>query len=768
MRDPEVTREVREKVALIAGAAVLAAAAYLFTRPPPPATPPAAPPAATQAAPPPAALEFVGSDACASCHPSEATAWRGSQHARAMQVADPKTVLASTAGDGLRARDGGFVLHAAGPGGVVADFPVKYTFGLAPLQEYLVELPGGRLQAYTHAWDVGAKRWFDLYPKEKLLPGDELHWTGRQQNWNHMCADCHSTDVRKRYDPATGTFDTRFAEIGVGCEACHGPGSRHVAWAAQPGEGRSRGLTAPLGERRGVRWTIDPASGNAVRSAPRATDAEIEVCAQCHSRRTQIAESHRAGDAFLDHYRPALLTDPLYYVDGQQRDEVYVWGSFLQSRMYAKGVTCSDCHEPHSGTLRAAGNELCARCHSREKYDARSHHFHAPGSKGAACVECHMPSATYMRIDPRRDHSLRVPRPDQSVSLGVPNACESCHRARGAKWAADAVRKWYGHEPAGFQRFATVFHDAEVGRPGAVKSLAALALDPSEPALVRATALARLEGSIDPSVADAAARGTADPSALVRLAATELAAELPSAPRTAALLPLVADPVLAVRIAAANALAELPDSQVPESQRGARVRASEEYVAAQRYAADRPEARVNLGTYFARQQRFADAQTEFRAALALDPAFVPAYVNAADAYRAQGRDMDALRVLEEARARVPDTASVEFALGLTEARLKDRDATIAALERARKLAPDEPRYTYTLAIALHSFDRTAEGLALLERAAAKWPTNRNVLLARATMLRDSGQRDAARAAAQALAKAYPGDADASALLQELR
>ena len=757
---------------LFAGAIALvgvgAALVYLAQPAPPAAPAPAAAAAAAPAPPPPAALEFVGSEACADCHAAETAVWRESQHAHAMQMPDAHTVFASISGGPLRERDGHYFMHAVGPDDKPADFAVKYTFGLDPLQQYLLELPGGRLQAYTTAWDTHAKRWLDLYPKEKLVPGDELHWTGRQQNWNHMCADCHSTDVRKRYDAAARTYDTRFAEISVGCEACHGPGSRHVAWAREPGAKGSLGLTSPLRERAGIQWVMNPATGIAARSAPRDTEHEIEVCAQCHSRRAQIAEGYCAGSPLLDHYRPALLVPPLYHVDGQQHDEVYNWGSFLQSRMYAKGVTCSDCHEPHGDKLRAGGNALCAQCHAPEKYDQKSHYFHEPGSKGAACVACHMPSATYMRIDPRRDHSLRVPRPDLSVSLGVPNACESCHRERGAKWAAVAVRKWYGRDARGFQTFAEAFHDAELDRPGAVKSLAALALDASQPAIVRASALARMEGSVDPAIPDAAARGTQDPSGLVRLAATDLAAELPSAPRTAAVLPLLADPLLSVRIAAANALAELPDAQVPESLRSARVRASEEYVAAQRYAADRPEAHVNLGTYFARQGRFQEAQAEFTAARALDPTFVPAYVNSADAFRAEGRDQDALLVLETAQKNSPKDADVAFALGLTEARLKNRDATIAALERAATLAPDVARYSYTLAIALHSFDRTPEALKVLERAAAKWPTNRNVLLARATMLRDAGQREAARKAAEALAAAYPGDPDAQALLQDLR
>jgi predicted CXXCH cytochrome family protein len=667
----------------------------------------------------------------------------------------------------MRAPKSPRTIRAQGPDGKAADFAVKYEFGVTPLQQYLLELPGGRLQAYTVAWDVTRQRWLDLYPDEKLLPGDELHWTGRQQNWNAMCADCHSTDVRKRYDPATATFDTRFAEVSVGCEACHGPGSRHVTWAKSRAGGSS-GLTAPLRERQGVHWVMNAETGIASRSAPRDTEQEIEVCAQCHSRRSQLFEGYRAGSPFMDHYRPALLTAPLYHDDGQQRDEVYTWGSFLSSRMYARGVTCSDCHEPHGGKLRAAGNALCAQCHEPAKFETPSHHFHATGSKGAACAACHMPSATYMQIDPRRDHSFRVPRPDQSVSLGVPNACDSCHRAKGAKWAAAEVKKWLGRDAHGFQTFAEAFHAAEAGAPGAAKSLAALAQDGSQSPIARASALARLSGFVDPAVPEAVAQGVKDPSGLVRLAAADLGADLPPAPRTQALLPLLADPLRIVRIAAANALAELPESQVPDSLVAARVRATEEYVAAQRYSADRPEAHVNLGTFFARQQRFDEAQAEFRAALALEPSFVPAYVNSADAFRANGRDDESLRVLEEARTKAKPNADVEFALGLTQARLKNRGATIAALERAVKLGPDVPRYAYTLAIALHSFERTPEALRVLARAAQKWPANRNVLLARATMLRDSGDRAGAAAAAEDLLRAFPGDEDALALREELR
>ena len=319
---------------------------------------------ATPAPKPPIPIEaaFVGSTQCASCHEGSYKAWKGSHHALAMQHASEQAVLGDFSGAKLRyagvestffRRDGKFFVRTDGPDGKLADFEVKYAFGVDPLQQYLVEFPGGRLQALSIAWDArpkasGGQRWFHLYPKEKIDFRDELHWTKRSQNWNFMCADCHSTNLRKGYDAATDQFKSTWSEISVGCEACHGPGSAHVEWAKAKGSDPAKGLTVALDERRGITWKLDPATGNAVRSAERRSERELEVCAQCHARRAQIAEGYRAGNRFLDHYRPALLSPGLYHADGQQRDEVYVWGSFLQSKMYRQGVTCSDCHEPHS------------------------------------------------------------------------------------------------------------------------------------------------------------------------------------------------------------------------------------------------------------------------------------------------------------------------------------------------------------------------------------------------------------------------------------
>ena len=764
-------RSARWAAAAAATAAAGLLAWWLVRAPPAPISPVPLPPVAEAA--------FIGSAACRDCHAQETAAWTASQHARAMQHATEATVRgdfndAKFTYGGVTStffrRDGRFFVRTDGPDGKLADFEVRYTFGIEPLQQYLVELPGGRLQALAVTWDTrpreqGGNRWFRQYPNEKIDFRDELHWTRRSQNWNFMCADCHSTAVTKAYDAGRNSFETRWKEISVGCESCHGPGSAHVAWAQTKSSDAARGLTVRLDERRGVTWSIDPATGSATRSRERTSEREIEVCAQCHARRAQIAEGYRAGTPFLDHYLPSLLVAPLYYADGQQREEVFIWGSWLQSRMHRKGVTCSDCHEPHSQKLRADGNGVCGQCHASGRYDAMAHHHHAPGSTGAQCANCHMPQTTYMVVDPRRDHSMRVPRPEQTVALGVPNACNRCHTKQDAKWAAAAVRGWLGRDARGYQDFAPTFAAAEAGRPDAVASLATIANDLAKSPIVRASALERsVPYGGDTATTQKAAR---DAQPLVRLAAVRLAETLPPQEQIRILGPLLADPLRAIRIEAARASAGLQDSLAP-AQRAAWQKAADEYVATLDYTADRPEARTGLGTFKARLGQFDAAQAAFAQAIALDPRHLPAYLNAADALRAQGRDVDARRMLERGLAQAPGSAALHHALGLTLVRLGQSKEALRELERASQLAPDEPRYTYVYAVALHSTGRPADALRVLERATARWPANRDLLLALATMQRDAGKTDAARATVKQLAAAYPNDREIAALAQQLR
>jgi hypothetical protein len=501
------------------------------------------------------------------------------------------------------------------------------------------------MQALGIAWDSrpkaqGGQRWFHLYPGQNLKAGDPLHWTGVQQNWNFQCAECHSTDYRKNYDAASGTFHSTWAEVNVTCEACHGPGSNHVAWAGKHGDyealAATKGLAAALDERKGVSWAPVVESGNSKRSAPRQSSREIDTCARCHARASRISDDYVHGKPPQDTHRLALLDDNLYWNDGQMRDEVYNWGSFVQSRMHAQGVTCSDCHDPHSLKLRAPANAVCAQCHLPAKFDTTRHTHHAAGTPGAACAACHMPTTTYMGVDARHDHSLRIPRPDISVQLGTPNACTQCHSKQSAQWAADAIGKWTGKSPASYQNFAAALRAGSTAAPSARGKLLTLIEDKSQPAIVRASAIARLGRLLTPATTDTVVRELNDPDSVVRLAAIEALANTDPPTRQRYLARMLADPLRLVRISAARALAGAPESRLTEGERAAFTKALAEYVAVQTYLADRPEGRTNLANFEAERGNAAAAIAEYRKAIALDPTFVAAYANLADLHRARG------------------------------------------------------------------------------------------------------------------------------------
>jgi len=673
------------------------------------------------------APEFAGSDSCAGCHTEQHSLWRNSQHALAMQEATPATILGDTDNP------------------AVADFDFKYTFGIAPLQQYLVPLPGGRLQAFGIAWDSrpaenGGQRWFDLYPGQDLEPGDPLHWAGIDQTWNYQCADCHSTNLRKNYDSETGEYKTTWSEISVGCEACHGPASNHINWANKWGDWRaledSRGLSVALDERRGIAW-LPTATGSAARSPPRTEAREVGTCARCHSRRGQFSDDIRAGQDWLDAFRPALLEPGLYHADGQQHDEVYTWGSFVQSRMYSAGVTCSDCHDPHSGKPRAQGNAVCAHCHEPAVFDAASHHHHAANSAGAQCTSCHMPATIYMIVDPRRDHSLRIPRPDRSVTIGTPNACNDCHTDREPQWAADAIRGWFLQPKPGYQTFAEAFAIADQGSPAAVGPLLDLADDRTQAALVRASAIARAARYPEATGAGAVARALGDVDALVRSAAVEALGNADAATRANRLTGMLKDPVRLVRMAAARALAGEPEGLLPPDARSRFTAALGEWIAAQRFNADRPESLTNLGALYLERGAIDEAEKFFSQAIKLDPTFIQASVNLADVRRARGDEAGAERTLREALIRNSDAAAVHHALGLSLIRQGRTADALAALRDAQRLEPMNARFAFVYSVALHDTGNPAAAIANLREALRRHPYDRDMMAALTAYERES-------------------------------
>lgn len=741
-------------------------------------------------------LSFVGTETCISCHQEVGTLWRPSQHAHAMAHATDDTVLgdfSDTTFDyyGTTSRfftkDGKFFVETDGPGGALETFEVKYTFGLDPLQQYLIEFPDGRVQALTIAWDSrpkeqGGQRWFHLYPDEKIGHDDPLHWTKLNQNWNFMCAECHSTGVAKNYDPKTKRYHTTWKEITVGCEACHGEGSAHVAWAdehaARAGEGAKRsgtqssldgnalGLVARFDERRGVSWALDPQTNQPERSTPpMSVRKEVEMCGRCHARRGILTEDFVPGRPLPDSHQVALISRGLFQADGQMLDEVYNYGQFKQSKMFAAGVTCSDCHEPHSAKLRTPAAGVCMQCHA-ESY-AEPSHTHHHGADAPDCISCHMPAREFMVIDTRHDHSFRVPRPDLSVTLGVDNACTDCHADKTAKWAAQAIEGWYGPERKGYQTFGPAFHAAWTSAPDAAALLSAVAEDAATPAFVRASAVAELTAYPSERTAHIVREGLSDSDPLVRLAALDHLEGASGQQLWPLVAPLLDDPVRGVRSGAGFLLAGMPAETLSDADRTRLEKAEKEFVAAQMLNADRPESQSLLARYYIRKGDLDKAETAYETALELSPHFTPAAVNLADLYRAQGRDEEGMAVLREALRLSPNDGGLHHALGLALVRQKMSEEAIAALARAAELEPDRVRYTYVYAVGLNSVGKRDEAIAVLKAGLERHPQNPDVLTALVNYSRAEGDLKGALLYAQQLAKADPANPEVKTLVEAL-
>lgn len=702
-----------------------------------------------------AAADFVGRESCIECHTAEYELWLGSDHDNAMDVARAETVLgnfddAEFTHAGITSRfyrkDDGFFVFTEGPGGDMAEFEITHTFGIEPLQQYLVPFPGGRLQALPIAWDTERDRWFTLNPDTVIAPDDWLHWTRNGQNWNGMCAECHSTNLQKNFDPETGTFDTTWSEIDVSCEACHGPGSRHVAWADVDPMGR-----APVAN-----------YGLEVVSSDLDNRQYVEMCAPCHSRRSEIADYDHSQTGLMQHFVPSLLEEGLYHADGQILDEVYVWGSFVQSKMYQNGVQCGDCHDAHSLQLHRDGNELCSQCHQPAVYDATSHHFHqkiveGEPSDGALCVKCHMPEQPYMVIDYRADHSLRVPRPDLSASLGVPDTCSQsgCHDDQTIEWTVEAYTNWYGE--ARKPHYGSVFAAARAGEPGAEDGLVALAEDPLAASIVRATALQALAAYAPGPDQPAIRRALADSEPLLRHAGIEAVATDEPGILAELLAPLLFDPVRAVRLRAASRLAGIPREVLTAEQSAALDRELDTYVAAMRSMLDFAASGLNLGNLYEMQGDPDTAEQYYRKAIEVDDLFFPAKMNLAVLLSRQGRDGEAESVLREVLDAYPEQYDAAYSLALVLVASGRREEAVQYLDRAADGLPERPRIHYNRGLLLAQVGRDVDAEAALRTALRLEPDSVDYLYALIDFYARRNRLEEALELARRMVEAHPAN-----------
>ena len=546
-------------------------------------------------------------------------------------------------------RDGDrYIMRTGNADGDPEDFEISYTFGIEPLQQYLTDFPDGRRQVLPFAWDTrpaseGGQRWYHLYPDEEIRHDDILHWTGRYFNWNYMCAECHSTNLEVGYDLATDRFNTTWFEVSVGCEACHGPGSTHIG-QAKTNFDDNFGLLVDLDDRSDAAWVMNQETGIAERSKPATNQQQPESCGRCHSRRSVITDSYEYGKPLLDTHRLALLDEGLYHADGRILDEVYVYGSFVQSKMYRAGVTCSDCHNPHSGNLQTGPdpNDVCAQCHLPTKFATTEH---TPVND---CVSCHMQSEIYMGVDPRRDHSFRLP----------DTASDPNHY--GAAIAA--------------------------ARNGQVD--AAAAWNSAYPAIARATLLTHLRAPFDEDATTLLGNAVNDPDPLVRIAALQAMNAAPPELRPTFGSELLSDPIRAVRAQAALTFVDTRDL-LPVDAARAYHGAAKDYRQSLIATASLPESLTVLSDFEFRMGENDKSNEYLKHAIRLDPDLAIARHSYGLALIREKRYEEALSQLQQAYDLEPGNPRYAYVYAVALSSLGLVDEALAVLAKARDDFPDD-------------------------------------------------------------------------------
>ena len=648
-------------------------------------------------------IDYVGDQSCKKCHATEFKEWKQSHHYMSMLPPNDSTVkgnfnnITFTA-DGVTSRffkkGSKYFINTEGDDGKNHDFEVKYIFGFTPLQQYLIEFPGGRLQVPRLSWDVNKKKWFNQYAGQNIPSHDWLHWTGNAQNWNTMCASCHSTNLRKNYDIKTDTYKTSYSIINVSCESCHGAGKQHVDFINDDYKSGERVV------------------GSFMKLAKNSKQIEeLNTCAPCHARVSELSGTHIDSKEIMDNYIPQIPDTENYHADGQVNDEDYIYTSFLQSRMFHKGVTCSTCHNPHSVKLKRIGNQTCTLCHIPTKYDVPTHTFHKKGTAATECKNCHMPGKLYMGNDLRHDHSFRVPRPDLSVKYGTPNACSNCHKDKSEKVLAQAIIKWYGPK--------RVYHFAEDLIPGSKldvnseKHLISLIDNKFVPKIIKATATFYL-GSIPTQTSlNIILARLSSKEAQVRYRALRSLASFPAESWMQAVGPLLSDKVRAVRIAAADLYITIPKEQVPSLFAKAFGSAQVELEQSLRYQTDFSTGNVMLADYYLKLQDYDNAEKFYLRGLKKDSKMNYALLNLSAAYNSQGKNSQALQTLELALKNDSKNERIYYNMALLFNEMNNIAAAEKAFARAVELNSTNPKVYYNYGLLLNQNKKAKQAETIL-------------------------------------------------------
>lgn len=666
---------------------------------------------------------YLGDASCVSCHQEAFESWQGSHHDLAMQHVSEASVLADfdsirTSLDGVDyfffRKGSDFYVNVREIDGSEKEFKIAYVFGLTPLQQYIVDFPDGKKQVLRVSWDSLENKWFHQYAGDRIAVTDWLHWTRGAQNWNTMCAECHSTNLKKNYFVEKDSFHTTYSSINVSCESCHGPGEKHVNWANSDQSEKNN-------------WVITGTDQK----------AQLNMCAPCHARRVKLTKNLVPGQAFDDQYMVQNISSDYYHEDGQILEEDYVYGSFLQSKMHAQGIKCNDCHNVHSLELKLTGNQLCLQCHVPD-YKTEKHHFHKENTEAGQCINCHMTGKHYMGNDFRRDHSFRIPRPDQSALYGTPNACNECHTDKSEQWAADWVVKWYGKERNPHFSDYLIMSQREGLDPEERKKLDTFINDLNYPAIARSTVINSLSYT-DEGQVTALLRALKDSAAIVRYNALQQFRGMNASDRMSIARKHLNDSIRLIRIGSAQLLMGFDGSGWDESEKLLLDQANAELQEMLYSSADFATGRLQLGDYYMQLNDVKSAIRHYKTALKKDSLLFPVYSNLATAYSINGQSDMALETINIWIDQNPDAGRAYYLRALLNFELGNNEIAVEDLTMAIALDPSDTRSMYNLATYYYQIKAFGKARIHAEKALQIDPDNGDIKYLYALILKETGQ-----------------------------
>ncbi|MGQ1783771.1 MULTISPECIES: multiheme c-type cytochrome [unclassified Saccharicrinis] len=722
---------------------------------------------------------YVGRETCVECHLNEYNEWVGSDHDRAMEHANDSTVLGDFNNQSLDyngmthrfyKRDGRFYVETDGESGQLEEFEIKYTFGYYPLQQYLVAFDKGRLQTLPLTWNSKDSVWYhmaeEIYTNEIIESNNWLHWTNQAQNWNGMCADCHSTNLVKGYDVETDSYHTTWSEIDVSCEACHGPASKHLEWAAKAEYARNEHNNFGL----------------VVKTSGIDNKQYVDLCVRCHTRRGSVSDFVHSADIY-NHTIPNLPTGENYHIDGQILDEDYVYGSFTQSKMYMRDVQCNDCHNVHSTKRLFEDNRLCTQCHRADDYDTYNHHFHKgygevgeaviaddgvtfEVGEGTRCINCHMPAQFYMGVDYRNDHSMRIPRPDLTKEIGTPNACNQCHADQTTDWAIDYVNKWHGiGRPS---QYGTVFKEAQSGSQEGFDGLVHIYNDEVYPEIIRATAIHLLGLHYQSKAKDILIEALHNFNGHIRYNALQNLI-LDDQKSLNSVLDLLGDQTKAIRIESASKLFGVPQEQIPAKYKKALDKAKDEYLEALKYSADFPTGKFNLANFYYNDKQIDKAEKFYKKALEQDAELHTIKINLALLYNSKGEPKKTELLLKDYLKHMPEDGNTMFTYALFLSEQQRYDESMDWLLKASEFSPQNPRIMYNIAMMYDFRNNSRDAEKYLNKAIAIHPDDMSYYIAMLNLHMKYQQKDKSKEMARIILNKFPNVPDKAqieAILQQ--